>query len=167
MQLSFIAAPLMVCLYVCVCQVWGDIHPTAANSGHPPDLCRGGDQGQHHKTLRPGRHGNGLLRLSPSASEHERAHRKEVGPGLLSFVSWSLAAHIAFICTLLFKVFSCASSATLSLHWRILRAFVSCPQLLVSHKKTVIIPHTQVVSVCSASAGLQSVFKINRLINQD
>lgn len=164
MQLSFIAAPLMICLYVslCVSQVWGDIHPTAADGGHPPDLCRGGDQGQHHKAFRPGRHGNGLLRLSASASEHERAHRKEVGS-----VSSSLAAHIAFICTLLFKVFSCASSATLSLYWRILRAIVSCPQLLVSHKKTVIIPHTQVVSVCSASAGLQSVFKINRLINQD
>lgn len=95
---------LSLCVHVS--QVWGDIHPPAADGGHPPEQCRGGDQGQHHKALRPGRHGNGLLRLSPSASEHERAHRKEVGPGLLSFVCSSLAAHLAFICTLLFKVLS-------------------------------------------------------------
>lgn len=71
----------MVCLYVCVSQVWGDIHPTAADGGHPPDLCRGGDQGQHHKALRPGRHGNGLLRLSPSASEHLASTQEGSCPG--------------------------------------------------------------------------------------
>lgn len=59
---------LRVCL--CLSQVWSNIFPLAADSRHPPNLCWGADQGQHHKALRLGCHSHWLLRLSTSVSEH-------------------------------------------------------------------------------------------------
>lgn len=55
---------------VFVSQVWCNIFPPAADGGHPPNLCRGGGQGQHHKAVRLGPRGDRLLRLSTSVSEH-------------------------------------------------------------------------------------------------
>lgn len=45
-------------------QVRGLLRAGDADSGHPPHLCRGGDQTAYHQALRLGLHRDWLLRLS-------------------------------------------------------------------------------------------------------
>lgn len=62
--------PVCACVRACVPQVRRHLLPPAADGGHPPDLRRGGHQGQHHQALGPGRHRHRLLRLKRLGLEH-------------------------------------------------------------------------------------------------
>lgn len=130
---------LNLCVFF-VSQVWSNAFPPVADSRHPPNLCWGGDQGQHHKALWPGRHSHRLLRLSTSASEHEWAHGKEVSLGLFSSLS---SSHSSYTAPELVPRFHVAfwNFAARPVQQRL---FCDCDYPV----------HIQVVSVCSERTGL-------------
>ncbi|XP_017900289.1 PREDICTED: thioredoxin reductase 2, mitochondrial isoform X1 [Capra hircus] len=74
----------------CYVKVWGLLPAGDTHSGHPPHLCGGGGQAPHLQALRPGPHGDRLLRLGSHPQPRALGPLPPLRPG-----HWTDAEHPA------------------------------------------------------------------------